>query len=143
MYAKVEPERIMINIHEKTLQDLEFYTVLQQVSELCVTDLGRIKTLGIQPYSTKEEVLESLQFTHEFVSSFYNDNRIPNHGFDPITKEIKLLNIENSYLETQSFKKIASISITIHSIFKFFKKFEDYYPTLNKSTQDLEMIPNP
>ena len=60
----------MINIHDKTLQDIEFYTVLQQVSEHCITDLGRIEALKISPFSTKENVLQSLQFTNEYVSSF-------------------------------------------------------------------------
>ncbi|WCO03251.1 endonuclease MutS2 [Psychroserpens ponticola] len=132
----------MINIHDKTLQDIEFYTVLQQVSELCITDLGRVETLKIKPYSTKENVFESLQFTHEFVSSFYNDNRIPNHGFEPITKELKLLKIENSYLETKSFQKIASITIRITDILKFLKTFEEYYPSLFKSTSSIEIIPH-
>lgn len=130
----------MISIHDKTLQDIEFYTVLKQVSELCVTDLGRIEALEIKPFNTKETVLQSLQFTNEYVSSFFNDNRIPNHGFDPITKEIKLLNIENSYLETKSFQKIASITITVSDILKFFKTFEEYYPSLFKSTLDIEVI---
>lgn len=130
----------MISIHDKTLQDIEFYTVLQQVSELCVTDLGKIETLKIKPFSSKEHILESLQFTNEYVSSFFNDNRIPNHGFEPITKEIKLLKIENSYLETKSFQKIASITITVTVILKFFKKFEDYYPSLYKSTSTTEIV---
>ncbi|MCB0382460.1 MAG: DNA mismatch repair protein MutS [Psychroserpens sp.] len=132
----------MISIHEKTLQDIEFYTVLQQVSELCITDLGRIEALKIKPFSTKENVLESLQFTNEYVSSFYNDNRIPNHGFEPITKELKLLNIENSYLETKSFQKIASITITVTNILKFLKTFEEYYPSLFKSSSTIEIVTN-
>ena len=132
----------MINIHDKTLQDIEFYTVLQQVSELCITDLGRIEALKIKPFSSREHVLESLQFTNEYVSSFYNDNRIPNHGFEPITKELKLLNIENSYLETKSFQKIASITITITGMLKFLKKFEEYYPSLYKSTSTIEIVPH-
>lgn len=132
----------MINIHEKTLQDIEFYSVLQQVAELCITDLGRVDALKIRPYSTKEMVLQSLQFTNEYISSFYNDNRIPNHGFEPITNEVKFLKIENSYLETKSFKKIASITLTISDILKFLKKFEEYYPSLYKSSLDLEAIPH-
>ena len=130
----------MINIHEKTLQDVEFYTVLQQVSELCITDLGRVESLKTKPYTTKEDVLKSLDYTNEYVSSFYNDNRIPNHGFEPITKEIKLLKIENSYLDTKSFKKIASITLTISEILKFFKKFEEYYPSLYTSSAKLEVV---
>ncbi|WP_299335115.1 DNA mismatch repair protein MutS [uncultured Psychroserpens sp.] len=130
----------MINIHEKTLQDIEFHAVLQQIAELCITDLGRIEVLEIKPFTTKELVVQSLQYTNEYVSSFYNDNRIPNHGFEPITKEVKLLKIENSYLETKSFKKIASITLTISDILKFLKKFEEYYPSLHKLSMSLEVV---
>ena len=132
----------MISIHDKTLQDIEFYTVLEQVSELCITDLGRIEALKIKPFSTKEHVLQSLEFTNEYVSSFINDNRIPNHGFEPITKELKLLKIENSYLETKSFQKIASITITVTEILKFLKKLEEYYPSLYKSASTIEIVPH-
>jgi DNA mismatch repair protein MutS2 len=130
----------MINIHEKTLQDVEFYSVLQQVAELCITDLGRVQALKIKPFPTHELVVQSLDFTNEYVASFYNDNRIPNHGFEPITKEIKLLKIENSYLDTKSFKKIASITLSVTVILKFLKKFEEYYPSLYKSSENIEIV---
>ncbi|WP_347926169.1 DNA mismatch repair protein MutS [Pontimicrobium sp. SW4] len=129
----------MINIHEKTLQDLEFSTVLQQVSDHCVTALGKAKVFNITPYDKKETLLISLQLTHEYVSSFYNDNRIPNHGFDPITKELQLLNIENTYLETHSLKKLVFISLTVNDILKFLKKFEEYYPNLHRYTSHIEI----
>ncbi|WP_282067900.1 endonuclease MutS2 [Olleya namhaensis] len=129
----------MINIHEKTLQDLEFYTVLQQVSEYCVTALGNQETLTILPYKDKEELLRALQLTNEYLSSYYNDNRIPNHGFDTITKELQLLKIENTYLETHSLKKLVSISLTANEIVKFFKKFETYYPGLHQHSLRIEV----
>ncbi len=128
----------MINIHEKTLQDLEFQTVLQQVSELCVTPLGNEKALQILPYKNEVDLKIALKLTNEYLSSFYNDNRIPNHGFDTITKEIKLLNIENTYLEVHGLKKIVSMSITVNAIVKFLKKFEDYYPNLNEFASHIE-----
>lgn len=132
----------MIRIHDKTLQDIEFTTVLKQVAEYCITDLGRNEAIQIRPFETREEIIRSLTFTNEFISSFYNDNRIPNHGFEPVSREIKLLNIENSYLETKSFKKIASICLNIQELTKFFKKFEEYYPTLNDYTTKLELLPH-
>lgn len=132
----------MIRIHDKTLQDIEFSTVLKQVAEYCITDLGRQEALLIRPFETREEVMRSLTYTNEFISSFYNDNRIPNHGFEPISREIKLLNIENSYLETKSFKKIASICLNIHDLSKFFIKFEEYYPTLKQYASNLELLPH-
>ena len=121
----------MIHIHDKTLQDLEFSAVLQQVSELCVTALGNEAALKIAPYKTKEDLVYALKLTNEYVSSFYNDNRIPNHGFDPITKEIKLLGIENTFLEVHSLKKIVSISLTVNEVVSYLKKFKEYYPGLN------------
>ena len=129
----------MIHIHEKTLQDLEFQTVLQQVSELCVTPLGNEKALQISPYKTREELQVALNLTNEYVSSLYNDNRIPNHGFDTITKEIKLLNIENTYLEVHGLKKIVAMSISVNAIVTFLNKFEEYYPNLNQFASHIEV----
>ncbi|WJJ95596.1 endonuclease MutS2 [Algibacter luteus] len=129
----------MINIHEKTLQDLEFQTVLQQVSELCVTPLGNEKALQISPFKTSEELLNALKLTNEYVSSFYNDNRLPNHSFDTISKEIKLLNIENTYLEVHGLKKIVAMSNTVNDIVIFLKKFQEYYPALNTFSSHIEV----
>ncbi|WP_370214261.1 endonuclease MutS2 [Mesoflavibacter profundi] len=129
----------MINIHQKTLQDLEFATVLNQVSEYCITALGNEAALSISPYKDKETLLFSLQLTNEYISSFYNDNRIPNHGFDAITKELKLLKIENTFLEPHSLKKLVSISLTSNDLIKFFKKFETYYPKLQQFSNKIEV----
>ncbi|MBD0832142.1 endonuclease MutS2 [Aestuariibaculum sediminum] len=129
----------MINIHIKTLQDLEFPTVLQQVSEHCITPLGNERALEITPYKNKPELLRSLQLTNEYVSSFDNDNRIPNHSFDTISKEIKLLHIENTFLEVHSLKKIAAISTTSNEIVLFLKKFEEYYPQLHDYASHIEV----
>ena len=128
-----------IHIHQKTLQDLELSTVLEQVSEHCVTPLGHASALQIQPFKNKDALLNALQLTSEYLSSFQNDNRIPNHGFDAITKELKLLKIENTYLEVHGLKKLVSISITVNEIVKFLKKFEEYYPTLYAFASNIEV----
>ncbi len=129
----------MINIHKKTLQDLEFNTVLQQISTYCVSNLGKDEVLNIAPFKSKETLLKSLHQVNEYVSSFENDNRIPNHGFDEITEAIKLLGIENSFLEIDSFRKIATISETSNMLIIHFKKFEEYYPTLHIDASQIEL----
>ena len=83
----------MISITEKTLQDLQFPTVLETVSALCNTDLGMEKAMKITPLKEKESLMEALSQTSEYVSSFQNNNAIPNHGFDSIAHEIKFLAI--------------------------------------------------
>lgn len=129
----------MIHIHQKTLEDLEFPTVLQQVSEYCVTSLGNNSVLEIAPFKGKEELLFALNLTNEFRSSFDNENRIPNHGFEPISKEIKLLKIENTYLDVHGLKKISAMSTTVNGIVLFLQKFKEYYPTLNQFASNIEV----
>ncbi|WP_299104160.1 DNA mismatch repair protein MutS [uncultured Tenacibaculum sp.] len=118
------------NISEKTLQDLEFTTVLEQVAEFCISDLGKQATLNIQPISNKKKLFFELNLVNEYLASFENENRIPNHFFEDITEETKKLAIENSFLETENFLKIASVTDTVNELKKFLTKFESYYPTL-------------
>ncbi len=128
----------MIHISQKTLDDLEFDAVTAQVAAYAVTNLGKTQLQQLVPFESQNEAVERLNLVHEFVSSFANDNRIPNHGFDDITKELKLLDIENNFLEIEQFRKIASLSKTTNILLKFFKKFQEYYPLLFEISERLE-----
>jgi DNA mismatch repair protein MutS2 len=128
----------MISITTKTLQDLEFNTVLQTVSDACNTEIGKQKALEIVPFNDKENLMNALQQTSEYLSSFTNNNAIPNHGFDNITNDIKFLAIEDSFLEVGSFRKIATLSETVNVLLVFLKKFNDYYPKLNERATQVE-----
>jgi DNA mismatch repair protein MutS2 len=86
----------MISITEKTLQDLQFPTVLETISTICNTDIGK-KSFRNNSFKDKDTLMRLMQ-TSEYVSSFQN-NAIPNHGFDAITHEIKFLAIEDSFLK--------------------------------------------
>ena len=128
----------MININEKTINDLQFPTLLETLSSICNTDIGKQKALEIKPFKEKEELMQALLQTSEYVSSFQNNNAIPNHGFEVINHEIKFLAIEDSFLEVGSFRKIANISITVNTLLLFLKKFEEYYLNLNKRAIKVE-----
>jgi DNA mismatch repair protein MutS2 len=130
----------MISITEKTLQDLEFKTVLETIASRCNTDIGEEKALAINPFKNKEELLINLKQTSEYLSSFSNNNAIPNHGFENINYELKFLAIEDSFLEVGSFKKIANLSETAITLIQFLKKFEDYYPNLYQKASQIEIV---
>lgn len=127
-----------MNIHSKTYQELEFQTVLTTVSEFCQTDLGKEKTLEIKPFRHKEQLLEELAQTSEYVSSFDNDNVFPNHNFNDLREELKLLAIEDSYLDAPVLKELSELSKTTNTLLLFLKKFQDYYPSLYKRSLDVE-----
>ncbi|MBT8385514.1 MAG: DNA mismatch repair protein MutS [Bacteroidia bacterium] len=117
-------------ISKKTLNDLEFNIVLNRIADYCHSDLGKQAVLSIEPIKKRNQLHQQLYQTNEYLASYENENKIPNHHFDAITKEIHLLGIEDSFLEAISFQKIASLSNTIGLLKKFFKKFKEYYPSL-------------
>ena len=95
----------MIKIDSKTLEDLEFPVVLQQVSNFCITDPGKQRVLSIMPFDDSQYIQTALQQVKEYTASFGSDAPIPNHGFEPIFKELQLLDIENSSLDITGLEK--------------------------------------
>ena len=130
-----------IHISEKALQDLEFTTVLQQVATFSISGLGKKEILDITPFTNKKQLLDELDYTNEYLSSFVSENRIPNHGFDNIYEALKRLTIENSYIEPENFLKIASISESVKEQKKYFKKLKSYYPSLFSLSERVEFLP--
>ena len=126
------------NISEKTLQDLEFLTVLQHVSEHCISGLGKESVREIHPISSRKQLFVELHLVNEYLSSFQSENRVPNHGFDNITESVKRLAIENSFLDTEAFLKIATTSLTVNELIKFFKKFKIQFPAFYELSQKIE-----
>jgi DNA mismatch repair protein MutS2 len=131
----------MISITEKTLKDLEFHTILQTISDRCNTEIGMEKALQIQPFKDKEILYSELAYTNEYVASFSNNNALPNHGFETVTADLKLLAIEDSFLELVAIKKILDLSRSTNEYLKFLKKFSDYYPELFKKSTQIEFTP--
>ncbi|MDT0607651.1 endonuclease MutS2 [Croceitalea rosinachiae] len=128
----------MQQINSKTLQDLEFPTVLEQLKARCNTEMGKEHVVTLSPVNDEDKVLTLLKQTSEYLASFENDNRIPNHGFDTIDGELKLLKIENTTLELSGFRRIKQICNTIIIHKKFFKKFKEYYPLLFAFSETVE-----
>ena len=136
--SEIKDSILTKNISEKTVQDLEFPTVLHHVAENCISELGKTAVLEIKPISETKLLQQELNLVNEYLSSFISENRIPNHGFENISQEIFTLNIENSFLEASAFLKIATVSETVNELLKFFKKFETHFPTLQNISLEIE-----
>lgn len=128
----------MIKIHPKTLIDLEFPTVCQQLANLCITEMGKEKAVKTIPQSSYSKTVFALNQTQEYLSSDVQEQPIPNHGFDQLDHEIKLLNIEDTILEVGSFRKITNISQTVNTQLRYFIKYQHLYPSLFKTTEDTQ-----
>lgn len=131
----------MARIAKKTLEDLEFPSVLFQISENCITEPGKNQVLAIAPFEDFSLIVPELQCVTEFSASLGGDNPIPSHGFDAIYKELHLLDIENSRLEISGFRKMLSISETVKTLRKYFAKYEEFYVQLNLLAQEVQYTP--
>lgn len=127
-----------MSISQKTLDDLEFDIVKAQVEAYCITSLGKNQVKRLKPLTKEKDAIDALNVVNEFLSSFENENRIPNHGFEDIIEELKTLRIENNFLEIEQFRKISSLSITCNILLKFFKKFKEYYPLIFDISEKIE-----
>ncbi len=131
----------MVRIDKQTLQDLEFPTVLRQISDFCITDPGREEVLAVKPFKDISLIEAELKRVKEFTASFENENRIPNHGFEAIDRELHLLQIENSTLEVGSFRKILSVNNSIGELRKFFRKYKEFYEYLFELSDAVDYKP--
>ena len=127
-------------IPKKTLEDLEFDIVVENVLTYCVTSHGKEKLNSLKPSMEFDQINFSLDLVSEYLSSLDNDNNFPNHFFESISKEIKIIQILNSQLEIDSFRKIKTVvELTILHI-KFLKKFKSYYVNIYELTKDLDVV---
>ena len=126
------------SISQKTLQDLEFSTVLKHIAAHAISGLGKESILEIEPILNRTALFTELFLVNEYVSSFESENRIPSHVFHDITENVKRLAIENSFIETDSFLKIAATSLSVNELIIFFKKFKIQFPTFFKLSQEIE-----
>ena len=129
----------MGHLPKKTLEDLEFYRVTEQIAAFAITPMGNAAAQVLAPLPDQKSLLPELQAVSEYLASFDNDNSIPNHGFEDLSTAFQLLKIENSVLEVNAFRNIAEASQTVNNLLKFLLKFKNYYPTLQQLGAEIEI----
>lgn len=127
----------MVSITEKTLRDLEFHQVLEKVKAHAISDLGSAEIERIRPFSNIDTCINALQKVSEYLSSFENNNKIPNHSFYDSSKAFHLLEIENTFIEAKQLLEISVNIETLKILSRFFKKFKEIYPVLYEASQQI------
>ena len=129
----------MVYLPKKTLEDLEFFEVTEQIADFAITPMGKASCIALGPMADRDTMLKELHSVSEYLASFDNENRIPNHGFEDLSPAFKLLKIENSVLEITAFRNIAAASHTVNTLLVFLNKFKTYYPSLLSLGSEIEI----
>ena len=128
-----------MSIPKKTLEDLEYHSVINNICKYSITKHGKEKIKSLKPSHDYEKIFFDLNLVSEYLSSLESENNFPNHGFDSISGELKMIKLENSQLEIESFKKIEHLCDLTFVQVKFLKKFKTYYPAIFSLTRFIKI----
>ena len=73
-----------MSIPKKTLEDLEFESVVDNIVFNCVSSHGKKEAKSLKPLLDFDQIDFSLNLVSEYLSSLDNDNNFPNHFFESI-----------------------------------------------------------
>lgn len=121
----------MNNFDQQTLNDLEFTTIQEWLSELGIGPTAKEKLKNLQPGSHFESLHLELAKLKEFHTIKGEGEPFPGLDFDELTKELRLLPIRNAVLEQEGFVRIYRASVLVNAIVYFFDKREQEYPQLS------------
>ena len=119
-----------MQISEQTLKDLEFNAIQKEIAEFAYTEKVEEFIFNLKPYENHELLIQDLQTTNEFLTSFETGNRVPFSEYYILDENLSRLEIENYYLPAEEFFKIKANALQVKEILKYLTTFNEYSPVL-------------
>ena len=126
-----------MQVSKQTLKDLEFPAVLAEIIQYIYTEKVAERTENLVPYSDRDELLNDLHTTNEYLSTLESGNSLPFSEYFILDDYLKRLSIENYYLPAEEFFKIKSNTLQIKEIKKYTQTFIEYVPHLHAKTEQI------
>lgn len=127
-----------MNIPQKTLEDLEFHKVLQEVEKYAKTERVKRVILKAKPLENHKAVLFRLKATNEFLSGLQGENRFPFSDYDDVREDLEKLDVQHYRMPAATFLAIRSQMLQIKELTKFLDKFEEYFPVFHRRIHQLD-----
>lgn len=129
----------MMNIPDKTLEDLEFKKVLAEVKKYAKTERVAAVIEKLKPLENHQTALFRLKATNEFLTGIQSSTPFPFSDYDDIREELNNLDIENYQMPLAAFLAIRSQILQIKDLVKFLTRFEAYFPVFFHHIQKLNL----
>jgi DNA mismatch repair protein MutS2 len=120
-----------------SLKKLEFDKVIERVSKLAVTDLGRARVLNIIPSTDPSTIRKELQRVSEMKELLIAEGGIPIDGTKDIGASLRKVAVENQVLTVPELLEIGSTLRTSHTMHSFLAKRKAQYPSLSDFLETL------
>ncbi len=105
----------------QTIQDLEFDQIRSQVASYCMSETAQKKISQLLPHKEIKDCKNILHATSELVEIKQSKLGFPHIDFDELHKEIKLLNIKSSVLQSDALMRILRASLLVNDILQSLK----------------------
>ncbi len=115
---------------ESSVKKLEFDKIVERVSKLAVTELGRARALKILPTTNSLNIRNELQRVSEMKELLIAEGGIPIEGARNIIASLRKIAVENQVLSIQELLDIGSSLRTSHTVHLFLGKRKTLYPNL-------------
>jgi DNA mismatch repair protein MutS2 len=125
-------------VEEKTLELLQFNTILKLVAEYCITHSARTKILGLKPSIEKSEVVMQLQQCSELSQLISASGYFPNLEFEEINKEVNLLSLDGATLSGEQLLFICRTTEVANTHIRFLKGKKQDLPKLSNLANHLQ-----
>lgn len=116
----------------QTLQDLEFTTLQNWLSDFAVGETARKRLEELSPSSDKKAIQKALNELAELKAIRDEGETFPRLEFEELHVELKMLPIRNAAIQLEGFMRIHLASVLVNSLIYFFDKREEDFPLLSK-----------
>lgn len=127
---------------ESSLLTSEYDKIRDTVSSLCVSEMGKQAVNLLQPVRDAAGISRLLARTSEMHQVLSAGLPFPSTGYVEISKELAMLQIQNSTLAEPQFMSVATMVRTIKDVFGFFKNRKGHFPYLEQVLEPLHFEPD-
>lgn len=109
---------------------LEFDKILEQLSHLTLSSLGRAHVLQLEPLTDLDQIKHKLAAVTELKSILEFDDPFPLPGLEDITPALKKAQVQGSFLFPEEFARVLRTLEVARKIHSYFQDRSEKYPRL-------------
>jgi DNA mismatch repair protein MutS2 len=120
----------MLATDNQSSQDLEFHQITDWLLQYVIEKSAALKISHLKPSNNFNQLEFDLKQLNELKTIRISNETFPALDFEELKDEIRLLNIQNSVISVEGFRRIHQASELINRFLLFFDSRKDRYPLL-------------